>query len=133
MDLKDRIKVTIQLLIGFKVANTQEEIGLLLGYKNKSSFSQVINGKVDLPDKFLEKLSLLDNRISKKWLINGIGYIESEQVYINNSEIYKNQNSEDLIQFQRIKINELKQQLQEVTHDKSKPHHTLELLDESKP
>ncbi|MRM86624.1 hypothetical protein [Riemerella anatipestifer] len=86
MDLQNRVKVAIQLLIGYEIADNQEGIGKLLGYENKSYFSQIINGKVALPKDFLEKLSSLDYRISKKWLIDNIGNIENKQVYISDTE-----------------------------------------------
>lgn len=45
MTINERIKLAIKWLIGQRVADNQEEVGKLLGYSNKSSFSQVIMGK----------------------------------------------------------------------------------------
>src|SRR5690606_23127770 len=51
-------------------------------YTNKSSFSQIINGKVSLPDGFIKKLVSLDHRISESWLLNEEGGITlDKQVY----------------------------------------------------
>lgn len=88
MDLHDRIKVTIQMLIGFKLANNQEGIGKKIGYDNKSYFSQIINNKVSLPNDFLEKLASLDSRIPKEWLINDVGFIsDNKLVYTKNEQM----------------------------------------------
>src|SRR5690606_15988025 len=81
MDIHDRIKVAIQLLIGYKIASNQEEVGRLLGYTNKSSFSQVVNGKTAVPSGFLKNLAALDDRISEDWLTNDIGETPCKQVY----------------------------------------------------
>lgn len=58
MPIIERIKLAIKWLIGNGVAKNQKEIGYLLGYKNESSFSQVINGKVPLPNDFIDRLSI---------------------------------------------------------------------------
>lgn len=101
-----RIKIAIKALISLDVAKNQEEIGLLMGYKNKSSFSQILNGKVPLSKDFVERLCKIDNRISKTWIVSEIGNVlrnpdKSKQVYkdFNNdisnivnepSEVYNN-------------------------------------------
>jgi hypothetical protein len=69
----DRIKILVQWLIGCGIAPNQESIGTLLGYKSKSSFSQIINGHVPLPKKFIESLYSLDERINRTWLLTGEG------------------------------------------------------------
>ena len=53
MNVYQRIKVVVKWLIGNGVAGSQKEIGILLGYKNESSFSQVLNNKVALPIDFI--------------------------------------------------------------------------------
>jgi repressor LexA len=84
-----RIKIAVKSLISLGVGNNQEEIGRLMGYTNKSSFSQVLNGKVPLPNDFIDKLCKLDNRLVKMWLVNEVGdvlrsKVKSKQVYIEN-------------------------------------------------
>ncbi|WP_395060069.1 hypothetical protein [Flavobacterium sp.] len=84
----ERIKLAVKTLISLGVAKNQEELGKLLGYSNKSSFSQVLNGIVPLPDKFIDKLCKLDKRLRKAWVVNEFGHIlikkeDSKQVYIN--------------------------------------------------
>lgn len=69
----DRIKILIKWLIGSKIASNQEDLGQLLGYKSKSSFSQIINGHVPLPKKFIDSLYQLDPRINIEWIKSGQG------------------------------------------------------------
>lgn len=71
MDIYERIKLVIRWLIGQRIASNQEEIGRLLGYKNKSSFSQVVNGKVELPRDFIDRLCSLHENINNIWIETG--------------------------------------------------------------
>lgn len=73
MPIIERIKLAIKWLIGSGVAKNQKEIGYLLGYKNESSFSQVINGKVPLPNDFIDRLSNLSTTLNQTWLLTGEG------------------------------------------------------------
>lgn len=73
MNIHDRIKLVIKWLIGTGVSNNQENIGRLLGYTNKSSFSQVLNNKVPIPEDFINKLCRLDPKINKIWIENEVG------------------------------------------------------------
>lgn len=73
MTIIERIKLAIKWLIGSGVAKNQKEIGYLLGYKNESSFSQVINGKVPLPNDFIDRLSNLSTTLNQTWLLTGEG------------------------------------------------------------
>ncbi|AIN71946.1 hypothetical protein FPG101_08630 [Flavobacterium psychrophilum FPG101] len=86
----DRVKLAVKTLISLGVAKNQEEIGKLMGYSNKSSFSQVLNGIVPLPDKFIDKLCRLDKRLRRDWIVNEFGHIliknnNSKQVYIDKN------------------------------------------------
>ena len=73
MSESDRIKLIIRHLIGKGIASNQKGIGELLGYKNESSFSQVVNGKVPTPSNLLKKLKNLDKQINEEWLLTGEG------------------------------------------------------------
>ena len=68
-----RIKYAIKHLISIGIAHSQKEIGTKMGYSNESSFSQVLNGKVDLPKNFIEKLISLDNHLNPDWIKTGKG------------------------------------------------------------
>ena len=85
-----RIKVAVKALISLGIAKNQEEIGKLMGYKSKSSFSQVLNSLVPLPADFVDRLCKLDRRLVKMWIKNEQGNVlrsekESNQVYIENT------------------------------------------------
>lgn len=68
MNINQRIKLAIKWLTGNGVAANQKEIGKLLGYKNESSFSQVVNGKVPLPGDFVERLCELSSLLNPYWI-----------------------------------------------------------------
>ncbi len=67
-----RIKKVVKWLIFSDYGENEKEIAELLGYK-KSSFSQLMNGKVPLSDKFIEKLLSIDSNINKVWILTGEG------------------------------------------------------------
>ena len=64
MTVHDRVKLVVKWLIGTGVAKNQESIGRLLGYSNKSSFSQILNNKVPLPNDFIDRLCILNRNIN---------------------------------------------------------------------
>lgn len=69
----ERIKAVIKWLIGQGYADNQEGVGKLLGYANKSSFSQVLNGKKPLPSNFMERLESINSKINVDWIRTGKG------------------------------------------------------------
>lgn len=73
MSLNERIKKVVKWLIGNGFAQNQEEIGFILGYSTKSSFSQVLNGHVPIPSNFIDKLCALDCSINREWINSEIG------------------------------------------------------------
>jgi repressor LexA len=89
MTENERIKLIVKTLVSYGIGKNQEEIGKLMGFTNKSAFSQVLNGKVPISKDFVDKLCKLDNRISKKWILFEAGnpFIENnKQVYNEDSE-----------------------------------------------
>lgn len=75
MKKKNRIKEAVKFIIGTGIAKNQQEVAKLMGYKNISSFSHILNEKVPVPKNFIDKLCLLNTKLNKEWLINGIGEI----------------------------------------------------------
>lgn len=73
MNRIDRNKILIRYLINSGVAKNQREIGALLGYKNESAFSQVINEKVGYPKNFIPKMRELCPDLNRDWLLYGEG------------------------------------------------------------
>lgn len=67
-----RIKKVINWLIFQEVADSEKALADLLGY-TKSSFSQIINGRVPISEKFVKKLCGLDENINEVWVLKGDG------------------------------------------------------------
>lgn len=67
-----RLKKVVKWLIFSGFGENEKELAELLGYK-KSSFSQILNGRVPLSDKFLDKICSLDNNINKVWVLENKG------------------------------------------------------------
>ncbi|WP_372776468.1 hypothetical protein [Mangrovibacterium sp.] len=104
MTKQDRIKRVARWLIGNGVAANQETLGRMLGYKNKSSFSQVLNGKVPIPTGFTNRLAKLDQRINEAWISEGWGsMIDEKLTEKNREEMYQEQITKDekIIQLQQ--------------------------------
>ena len=74
-----RIKALIPMLIKKGKIESQEDLGIKLGYPNKSYISQLINGRVNNRN-FIKQLLLFDSEINSEWLYNGIGtmFIETK-------------------------------------------------------
>ena len=73
MTIHDRLKLVIKWLIGTGVATNQEAIGRLMGYTNKSSFSQILNDKVPIPGDFISRLCMLNKNINLVWIEKEVG------------------------------------------------------------
>lgn len=72
MDTTRRIKKVINWLIFQEVAESETALARMLGYQ-KSSFSQIVNGKVPLSEKFVKRLCSLDENINDVWILTGEG------------------------------------------------------------
>lgn len=73
MNKVDRYKILVRHLKDLGVVQSQKELGRLLGYSNESYFSQIINGQVDEPKDFMEKLKKLVPDINPDWIQTGEG------------------------------------------------------------
>lgn len=67
-----RIKKVINWLIFMEYAENERELAEKLGY-TKSSFSQIVNGKVPLSERFVQKLASVDRNINEVWIMTGEG------------------------------------------------------------
>lgn len=67
-----RVKKVVNWLIFQEVAESEKELADLLGY-TKSSFSQIVNGRVPISEKFIRKLCGLDENINEVWVLKGEG------------------------------------------------------------
>jgi len=84
IDLK-RIRKIINWLIFSEYSENEAGIAQKLGY-TKSSFSQIINGKVPISEKFIDKLCEADENINKVWIIEGIGEMLKSNETFNTKE-----------------------------------------------
>lgn len=67
-----RIKKVINWLVFMEYAENERELAEKLGY-TKSSFSQIVNGKVPLSKRFVQKLASVDRNINEVWIMTGEG------------------------------------------------------------
>lgn len=72
MNELQRVKKVINWLIFQDIAENERDLSEKMGY-TKSSFSQIVNGKVPLSDKFVKKLCSLDENINEVWVQSGAG------------------------------------------------------------
>lgn len=72
METEKRLKKVVNWLIFQEVAENERALAEILGY-TKSSFSQIMNSKVPLSDKFVKKLCRLDENINEVWVLTGEG------------------------------------------------------------
>ena len=67
-----RVKKVINWLVFMEYAEHERELAEKLGY-TKSSFSQIVNGKVPLSERFVQKLASVDRNINEVWIMTGEG------------------------------------------------------------
>ena len=74
----ERLRKIVQWLILQGRVESQRELAAQLGYQ-ESSFSQIINGRVPLSNKFLGRLCALEPRVNREWVMHGSGMMLNEQ------------------------------------------------------
>ncbi len=77
LDIKRVTKAIDWLIFDNKIKN-KRELAEKLNY-TESSFSQIINGKVKLSERFVKKLANFDDRININWLLTGEGEMLKNQ------------------------------------------------------
>lgn len=79
-----RVKKVCKWLIFNDYADNDSELAKLIGY-TKSSFSQIMNEKVPLSAKFIDKLCDVDQNINKVWVFRGEGdMLKNHIIDVNN-------------------------------------------------
>ncbi|MGL5563172.1 MAG: S24 family peptidase [Tannerellaceae bacterium] len=68
----ERVKKVIDWLIFSKIISSKKELASILGY-TPSSLSQILNEKVPLSDRFINKLSKTHHNINEDWINTGKG------------------------------------------------------------
>ena len=89
-DVTTRLKKAINWLIFQEIAENERALAELLGY-TKSSFSQIVNGKVPLSDKFVKSLCALDENINDVWIKTGEGGLFKNDIQISQ-KVYGDHN-----------------------------------------
>lgn len=89
-DAKQRLRKAINWLIFQEIAVNERALAELLGY-TKSSFSQIVNGKVPLSDKFVKALCSLDDNINEVWVKTGEGDLFKKDINVSQ-KVYGDHN-----------------------------------------
>lgn len=79
-DTPKRLKKAINWLIFNDKGDSDKEIAAMIGY-TKSSFSQIVNGRVPLSGKFVKRLCVLDPNLNYDWIMTGDG-----EMFIDSSD-----------------------------------------------
>lgn len=122
MDINDRIKILIKWLIGNRYANSQKELGSILGYKNESYFSQIIGGVVPLSKKTIKKICSLDERINEIWLLTGEGEMLNNKHLLKDNSAIVNGNGNSVVSGENNRLevskcqDDLETALREIKH-----------------
>lgn len=87
IDIERVIKV-VDWLIFEKIVKSRKDLALKMGY-TESSMSQILNQKVPLSERFIKKLSILDDRINIDWVMGGDGDMLQESIIANDLDIKK--------------------------------------------
>lgn len=75
-----RVKKVIKWLIFSDFGENEKDIAGVLEYE-KSYLSQVMNGKVPISEKFIDKLLSLDKNINKVWVLTGRGEMFNSKTF----------------------------------------------------
>lgn len=73
MNKINRFKILITYIIQSGLAENQKDLGNKLGYSNESSFSQIINNKVNTPKNFINRIKSIVPQLNEDWLLYGEG------------------------------------------------------------
>lgn len=106
-----RIKKVCKWLIFNDFAENDKELADKLGY-TKSSFSQILNGKVPISGKFIDKLCDLDKNINKVWVLSEKGEMFKEKL-IKEDNSYLIELQKETIELLKDKIERLEDENRE--------------------
>lgn len=82
-----KLKKLVKWLIGQGVVSNQKELAKKLGY-GKSSFSLIVNEKLPMSGKFVNRLCEVDRRINRKWVVSGEGEMVLERKETQEKEFF---------------------------------------------
>lgn len=72
MNEQQRVRNVVRWLIYKGYAENETQLGQLMNY-GKTGFSQLVNGRVNISNKFIDKLCSVDKNINKDWITTGAG------------------------------------------------------------
>lgn len=90
MDKIERLNEAVKWIIFEGLAKNHTDLAQKLGYK-KSSFSQIVNGKVNISTSFINRLVTFAPILNRKWLANGEGSLFISQPKTMHDEALKGQ------------------------------------------
>ncbi|MCF2709964.1 LexA family transcriptional regulator [Bacteroides pyogenes] len=93
IDIERVIKV-VDWLIFEKIVKSRKDLALKMGY-TESSMSQILNQKVPLSERFIKKLSILDDRINIDWVMGGDGDMLQESLIKETQVFYGGEEFEE--------------------------------------
>jgi len=108
-----RIRKAINWLIFSEVAESEKAVADMLGY-TKSSFSQLVNGKVPLSEKFIKKLCSLDPNINDVYITEGVGNLLRSDSLKGENVIVIPKEAWEVIQAQAVSLSARDRQIEEL-------------------
>lgn len=108
-----RIRKAINWLIFSEVAESEKAVADMLGY-TKSSFSQLVNGKVPLSEKFIKKLCSLDPNINDVYISKGEGTLLKTDTLNGENYITIPKEAWEVIQAQAVSLSARDRQIDEL-------------------
>ncbi|MGN1211347.1 MAG: hypothetical protein ACI4TM_06650 [Candidatus Cryptobacteroides sp.] len=106
----ERLRLLIRHLVVTKEIASQKELGRMMGYKNESSFSQILNGKQEIPKHFRKNLKEVIPKVNLVWITTGEGEMlldggsETSQNESESSQVVQRTQSGDNINGQHVEI-----------------------------
>jgi len=118
MNKPDNLKQLIKRLIGNGIAKNQEDLGKVMGYPNKSYFSQILNGHVPIPSDFYDKLYSLDKNLEVDWKFKN-SVIEDAYDKLNSTLLKTNEpmDTTDYIELQKTVISLQKAEIDRLSRE----------------
>ena len=108
-----RIKKAINWLIFNDIAENERALAELMGY-TKSSFSQIVNGKVPLSQNFINKLRSFDENINEDYIVNGCGSFLVQDNIISENCVTIPKKAFDVIQSQAESLSSRDRQIETI-------------------
>lgn len=117
MDKIQRLNEAIKWIVFEGLAKNHTDLAQKLGYK-KSSFSQIVNGKVNISNSFINRLVSFAPILNRKWLHNGEGSLFISQPKTIHDEVMRGRQSSVNLLFESEATYSTKSQIPEIFYNK---------------